>query len=137
MVNRIEWIRKQIYDLFEMLEESKEAEGVMEEGKKLDKKLMDVEENLIQLKLTGGSQDILRWPMKLYGKISMLAGNVASVDHPPTDQALEVHEMFKQKIATFQGQFKELLDKDIPAFDKLLKENDLGGIVTKIKQPEL
>jgi photosystem II stability/assembly factor-like uncharacterized protein len=137
MVNRIEWIRKQIYDLFEMLEEDKEDEDVIEEGKKLDKKLMDVEENLIQLKLTGGGQDILRWPMKLYGKISMLAGSVASVDHPPTDQALEVNEMCKQKIATYQGQFKELLDKDIPAFDKLLKEKDLGGIVTKIKQPEL
>jgi photosystem II stability/assembly factor-like uncharacterized protein len=137
MVNRIEWIRKQIYDLFEMLEESKDAEDIMKEGKELDKKLMELEEHLIQLKLTGGSQDILRWPMKLYGKISMLAGSVASSDYPPTDQALEMHQVFKQKIAAYQDQFKELLDKDIPAFDKSLKENDLGGIVTKIKSPEL
>jgi photosystem II stability/assembly factor-like uncharacterized protein len=137
MVNRIEWIRKQIYDLFEMLKESKDAEDIMKEGKELDKKLMEVEEHLIQLKLTGGSQDILRWPMKLYGKISMLAGSVASSDYPPTDQALEMHQVFKQKIAAYQDQFKELLDKDIPAFDKSLKENDLGGIVTKIKSPEL
>jgi photosystem II stability/assembly factor-like uncharacterized protein len=133
MVNRIEWIRKQVYDLFEMLKEDKNAEDVIKAGKALDKKLVGVEEHLIQLKLTGGSQDILRWPMKLYGKISMLAGNVASGDHPPTSQALEVYKMFKQRLVAYHGQFQELLDKDIPRFDKLLKDRDLGGIVTKIK----
>ncbi len=133
MVNQIEWIRKQIYDLEEMLKENKEVENILKEGGELDKKLMAVEENLIQLKLTGGSQDILRWPMKLYGKINMLAGTVGSGDHPPTDQSLEVHDIYKKQIAMYQGQMKELLDKDIQAFDKLLKENNLGGIVTKIK----
>jgi len=139
MVNQIEWIRRQIYDLRDMLKEKageKEYESVaavVKAGKALDDKLIGVEENLVQLKLTGGSQDILRWPMKLYGKISMLAGHVASGDFPPTEQSKQVHAMYRKQIADYQAQLKGLLEKDIPGYNSLLEENDLEGIVTQIK----
>jgi len=139
MVNQIEWIRRQIYDLQDMLKEKageKESESVatvVKAGKALDDKLIEVEGNLVQLKLTGGSQDILRWPMKLYGKISMLAGHVASGDFSPTEQSKEVHAMYRKQIADYQAQLKGLLDKDIPDYNSLLEENDLEGIVTQIK----
>jgi photosystem II stability/assembly factor-like uncharacterized protein len=137
MVNQIEWIRKQIYDLHDMLEEKEEGkeeiEGVVKAGKELDEKLIRVEEHLVQLKLTGGSQDILRWPMKLYGKVSMLAGTVASGDFEPTEQAKEVHALYKEMIADYQSQLKALMDKDIPEYNDMLKEMGLEGIVTQIK----
>jgi len=133
MVNQIEWIRKQIYDLQDMLKEKEEVEDIVKAGKELDDKLIEVEENLVQLKLTGGSQDILRWPMKLYGKVSMLAGTVASGDFAPTEQSREVHAMYKELIADYQAQLKALLEKDIPSYNDLLKQNDLQGIVTQIK----
>ena len=139
MVNQIEWVRKQIYDLRDMLKEKEEDRGkegaanILIAGKKLDEKLMVVEENLVQLKLTGGSQDILRWPMKLYGKVSMLAGTVASGDFAPTDQSREVHSLYKKMIVDYQAQLKTLLEKDIPDYNNLLKENNLEGIVTEIK----
>jgi hypothetical protein len=133
MVNQIEWIRKQIYDLQDKIKENKKVGDVAKAGKDLDDKLMAVEENLIQLKLTGGSQDILRWPMKLYGKISMLAGSIMSGDFPPTDQAFEVHALYKEQISAYQGQIKELVEKDVATFNKILEENKLEGIVTEIK----
>ncbi len=133
MVNQIEWLRKQICDLQEMIKEKKEVEDVVKAGKELAGKLIAEEENLIQLKLTGGSQDILRWPMKLYGKISMLAGSITSGDFSPTKQAYEVHAMYKEQIAECQSQLTELVDKDVVEFNRLLKENDLEGIVTEIK----
>ena len=137
MVNQIEWIRKQIYDLRDVLNEKEEgkeaADKVIKAGKELDEKLIGVEENLVQLKLTGGSQDILRWPMKLYGKVSMLAGTVASGDFEPTEQSKEVHALYKEMIADYQGRLKTLMDEDIPAYNDLLKQNDLEGIVTQIK----
>lgn len=138
MVNQIEWIRKQIYDLQDILREREEqgqgsVETVAEAGRALDEKLMGVEEYLVQLKLTGGSQDILRWPMKLYGKVSMLAGAVASGDFPPTEQSKEVHAMYRKMIAEYQARLKVLLDKDIPAFNSLLEQNALEGIITQIK----
>jgi hypothetical protein len=141
MVNQIEWIRKQIYDLNDMLKEKEEGkeegkeslEDIMKAGKELDEKLIGVEENLVQLKLTGGMQDILRWPMKLYGKVSMLAGAVASGDFAPTEQSREVHALYKDMIADYQAQLKIILEKDIPGYNSMLKENDLEGIVTQIK----
>jgi hypothetical protein len=137
MVNKIEWIRKQVYDLQDMLKEKEEEkqgfENVVKAGKELDEKLMGLEENLVQLKLTGGSQDILRWPMKLYGKVSMLAGTVASGDFPPTDQSREVHATYKELIADYQARLKTFLEKDIPEYNNLLKKSNLEGIVTEIK----
>ena len=137
MVNQIEWIRKQIYDLKDILKEKEgdkeNIENIMKAGDELDKKLIGVEENLIQLKLTGGSQDILRWPMKLYGKVSMLAGAVASGDFEPTDQSKEVHAMYQKMIEDYQNQLKALMEKDITEYNNLLRENDLEGIITQIK----
>jgi hypothetical protein len=137
MVNQIEWIRKQIYDLHDMLKEKEEGkeglEDIIKAGKELDEKLIGVEEHLVQLKLTGGMQDILRWPMKLYGKVSMLAGAVASGDFAPTEQSREVHALYKDMIADYQAQLKIILEKDIPGYNSVLKENDLEGIVTEIK----
>jgi hypothetical protein len=137
IVNQIEWIRKQIYDLRDMLKEKEEGtkgvEEIMKAGQELDEKLIGVEKNLVQLKLTGGSQDILRWPMKLYGKVSMLAGTVASGDFPPTNQSRDVQTMYRKMIVDYQAQLKELMEKDVPKFNNLLKKNDLEGIVTEIK----
>jgi photosystem II stability/assembly factor-like uncharacterized protein len=139
MVNQIEWVRKQIYDLQDMLKEKAGEEEmgsvtkVVEAGKTLDGKLIGVEENLVQLKLTGGSQDILRWPMKLYGKISMLAGHVASGDFAPTEQSKRVHAMYRKMIADYQAQMKELLEKDIPDYNDLLAQSGFEGIITDIK----
>jgi hypothetical protein len=137
IVNQIEWIRKQIYDLHDMLQEKEEGkeglENIMKAGKALDEKLIGVEKHLVQLKLTGGMQDILRWPMKLYGKVSMLAGTVASGDFEPTEQAKEVHALYKEMIVDYQAQLKAIMDTDIPEYNNLLRKNDLEGIVTKIK----
>jgi len=43
MINRIEWIRKQLDDLKAVLQEDKAAEAVLKAGEELNKKLMDEE----------------------------------------------------------------------------------------------
>jgi hypothetical protein len=131
MVNEIEWIRRQIYDLFSILEEKKDTSSIITAGHELDKRLMAIEGNLVQLKLTGGSQDSLRWPVKLYAKLSNLAGEVGRTDFPPTTQQIEVHEMFKEQLASYQAQFEELLNKELLAFNNLLKEKNTPHIIIK------
>ena len=131
MINQIEWIRKQIYDLCAILRYDKNVASIISEGQELDQKLIAVEENLIELKLTGGSQDWLRWPTRFYAKLSSLAGSVGSTDFPPTTQQIEVHKMYKEQLATYQAQFEELLNKDLPAFNNLLKEKNIPNIIAK------
>jgi len=134
MINQIEWIRKQIYDLATLLKEDKSAEPLITAGKELDKRLIAVERNLFQMKLTGRGQDLLRWPSKLISELWFLAGSVGSSDFPPTTQQVEVHEMFKKQLATYQSQLNEMLDKDLPAFNSQLKEKNIPNIII-VKMP--
>jgi hypothetical protein len=53
-----------------------------------------------------------------------------SADFPPTTQQVEVHEVFKERLATYQGQFNELVTNDIAAFNNLLEERNIANIVT-------
>ena len=130
MVNQIESIRKQIYDLSALLKEDQSASPIITAGKELDKKLIAAEANLIQLKHTGG-QDSLRWPTKFYSKLGRLAGEVRKTDFPPTTQQIEVHEMYKEQLATYKTMFHVLLNKDLPALNNLLKEKNIPKIIAK------
>ena len=125
MVNQIEFIRSQLLQLTTTSAPVKSAADA------LDKKLIEIEENLIQRKLTGQGQDTVRWPPKLLAKINYLAGGLASADFGPTKQQLAVHALFKQQLAELRQRLEEVLNKDLTAFDKLLVDNNVG---TRIKR---
>lgn len=93
MINRIEWVRKQIGDLKAVLREGREAEPILKAGEELDKKLREVEGFFFPLDRTGSGDD-LRFPDKFYAKLHFLAYDISKSDFPPTDQQLEVKEMF-------------------------------------------
>jgi hypothetical protein len=121
LINRIEWMRRQLYDLKAVLEDKGGEEEVIAAADALDAKLIGVEENLIQLKLTGTGQDGIRWPAMLFERIAYLAGAAGSADFRPTDQALEVQQAFDGLLAT-----------DVAAFNAMLGERDLGMVVTEL-----
>src|SRR5262249_6293206 len=91
----------------------------------------EVEEKLIQRKLTGQGQDGTRWPAKLVSKLAYLASGVASSDFPPTAQHREVHVQFKQQIKNYQQQLNELVNRDLEAFNSLLRERRVQNIITR------
>ncbi len=132
MINQLEWIRKQIYDLQALLQDDEQAEPVLAAGNELDEKLMKVEDNFYDLRLAWAGNDTLRWPDKLHTKLAKLAGYIEQTDHPPTTQQVEVHEMFKQQLATHESGLTELLDKDIPEFNALLKEKNIPNIIVRV-----
>jgi hypothetical protein len=132
-VNQIESIRKQIYDLSARLEKDESASSIITAGEEIDKKLIAVEGNLIQLKHIAG-QDSLRWPAKFYSKLGRLAGEVGSTDFPPTAQQIEVHEMYKAQWATYQSELDEVIEKDLAPFNNLLAEHEFPHIMTRVTQ---
>ncbi|UCC84264.1 MAG: sialidase [Gemmatimonadota bacterium] len=132
LVNRIEWIRRQLYDLDAVLEEKGGQDEVVAAAEELDEKLIGVEEKLIQMKLTGTGQDGIRWPAMLVGKLGHLAGAVSVGDFPPTDQAQEVHALLRERLQSHQQAFDELLETDVAAFNAMLGERDLGLLITEL-----
>jgi photosystem II stability/assembly factor-like uncharacterized protein len=130
LINRIEWIRRQLYDLNSVLEDKGGEDEVIAAADALDEKLIGVEENLIQMKLTGTGQDAIRWPQMLSGKIAYLARTVGVADFAPTDQAREVQALLEGRLQSYRQAFDELLETEVTAFNAMLGERDLGRVVT-------
>jgi hypothetical protein len=135
MISQLEWMRKQCYDLKDVLEEGGEARDTINAIDAFDKKLRSVEDELFQHTIAEGDTKSFRYPHKLYSKLSVLAGNVGeNVDFAPTAQQLEVHALLHERLAEQKAHFAAILETDLPAFNAMLRQQNLGGvIVPKIK----
>ncbi|HXM33990.1 MAG TPA: hypothetical protein VN920_02270, partial [Pyrinomonadaceae bacterium] len=129
MVNQIEIIRSQLYNLTALMPGDPNA-MVRKAAEDLDKKLIGVEDNLIQRKLTGQGQDGVRYPSQLISKIGYLAGGL-NADFSPTTQQLEVQAMFKTQLADHRKRLDEIISADLDAFNKLLRDHGLQNVISK------
>src|ERR1041384_8056198 len=123
MVNQIEFIRSQLLKLTSASTSLKSAADAV------DKKLIEIEEELIQRRLTGQGQDAVRWPPKLLTKINYLAGGLASGDFAPTKQQREVHALFKQQLTSLRQRLDAALNQDLVTFNKLLTDNNIKTVI--------
>jgi hypothetical protein len=71
----------------------------------------------------------------VYSKLSVLAEDVAgSVDFAPNKQQREVYAVLKDRMIKQQARYKELLTKDLPAFNNMLKDKGIATLINpKIK----
>jgi photosystem II stability/assembly factor-like uncharacterized protein len=97
----------------------------------LDKRLIEIEEDLIQHRLTGQGQDTVRWPPKLISKLNYLGSGLAGSDFPPTTQQREVHAAFKVQLSALRSKLDDVVDKDLDAFNKLLRDRGVGNVITR------
>ncbi len=137
LINEIEWLRKQLGDLEERLDDLPEesphaagsaAEEVGEAAGALAEQLTELEGRFFDLRLTGRGQDGLRWKRQLYAKLLFLADGLASADYPPTDQQLELFAELSARLADHERRFTELAG-EVASFNELLREKDLDGLV--------
>lgn len=132
MVNQIEFVRSQLLSIRSLLGSQRgQHAAIISASEELDKKLIEVEEQLIQRRLTGQGQDTVRWPPKLLTKINYLANGLAGSDFGPTTQQREVQAIFKQQVASNKARLNELLTKDLSAFNNLLRERGIQNIITR------
>ena len=133
VINRIELIRRQIYDLKALVKGRDDGEETAAAVDSLDSKLVAVEERLIQLRQTGTGQDGVRWPVKVAGRLGYLAGTVAVADFPPTDQQRAVHQILKQRLQQAQQDLDAILQTDLPAFNRLMQARNLNAVITALR----
>jgi photosystem II stability/assembly factor-like uncharacterized protein len=129
-VNRIEWVRRQLYDLVAVLESQGDAGDLVEAAVALDEQLIAVEEELILLRTTGTGQDGVRWPAKVAEKLGHLRGGVASADFPPTDQHREVRGVLLVIIQRAEADLERILEGDLADFNRLLTERGLNPLIS-------
>jgi hypothetical protein len=131
MVNQIEVVRGQLDSVRALLSGGADSAQLKSSADDLDKKLLDIEDGLIQRKFTGQGQDTTRYPNKLISKLNYLGGGLASGDFGPTNQQREVHALFKEQLSALRKRLDEVMSKDVRAFNDMLRERGKGSIITK------
>jgi len=126
-VNRIEIVRSQIEALVRLVDDA----GIVKAGTDLNQRLIDLEMNLVDLRLTGAGQDGVRYASKLMGKINYLANGLASGEFKPTDQQAEVQKILAGQLREHLGQLDGLLSQELAAFNELLRKRNVPNIVVR------
>ncbi len=128
MVNRIERTRAQLVALRAAL--PGDAADLKAAADSVEQRFIAVEEELIQLRLTGRGQDGIRYPPKLAARFSYLAGGLTGSDEGPTDQQREVHALLRAQLTEVQGRFDALVRDGLAGFNARLQTRGLAGVVT-------
>ncbi|MEW6509128.1 MAG: glycosyl hydrolase [Bacteroidota bacterium] len=129
-VKQIRSIRKQLNDLKERFKERKDSDSIKNEIDKAAKELTSIEEILYQTK-NKSPQDPLNYPIRLNDKLASLINNVSSGDFRPTVQAVELNNEIFLKIDEQLKKLKSIIDNQIPALNKMIKEIDLPAVIIK------
>jgi hypothetical protein len=130
MINQIEWVRKQLYDIQEILEGDDSAGEIIKKSKELDEKFIALEDNLTPVGYSGTSdRDGLRWPYMFYLRSSELASGIAKADLAPTTQQKEAHEFLSDQLSSYESEFNELIDRDLNDFNRLMRESNIPAII--------
>ena len=96
-------------------------------GDSINKKLNAIEETLYQTKAKS-SQDVLNYPIKLNDKLSGLFNVANSGNMPPSKQSRDVFNDLSAQVDRELVKLKEIKEKDIPAFNELIRQKSLPVI---------
>jgi photosystem II stability/assembly factor-like uncharacterized protein len=129
MINALEVVRSQILTLKATLGDDDKTKDVRSSVDSLDKKLVAVEEQLMQMRVTGRGQDLLRWPYKLTEQLLYLGGSVTSSDYGPTKQHREVQTVLKEQLKVVRAQFQAVMTRDLDAFKQMLRSKNIQNAI--------
>jgi hypothetical protein len=126
MVDALEVARGQLKSLAAVLTDTTVKASI----DSLADKLVAVEEDLVQLRITGRGQDVIRYPAKAGEKLVYLIGDVGSSDHAPTQSQRDVAAVLQERIRNARAAFDRVMRDDVPRFNTMLRNRGLEGIVT-------
>jgi hypothetical protein len=125
MLHSIEAVRSQIVT---MNATASTPADVRAAGDSVDRKFIDVEQTIVDLRLTGRGQDEVRWPVQLGGQLSYLAGGIGASDFAPTAQQRSVNDILVKQMRDTRRALEQVMNKDLQAFNALLRARGLKTI---------
>jgi len=125
-------VRKQVDEIAGRVKDQPNSGSVIEAAKALSAKLTAIEEELYQTR-NQSNQDPLNYPIKLNNKLAALAGVVGSADAAPTNQSQAVYEELVSKINAQLQKLDQTLRTDLPAFNRLVRDQNVPAVITKAK----
>ncbi|MDH3734179.1 MAG: sialidase [Gemmatimonadota bacterium] len=116
-VQRVEAMRVQLHTLARFAEEDELTEAIGSLGDKL----VELQMNMVDLRLTGEGQDGVRFGATLLQKLGYLTGGLSVADFPPTDQEVEVQGILHQALLDHLAELEALLVTDVAALNETLR----------------
>jgi photosystem II stability/assembly factor-like uncharacterized protein len=98
----------------------------------LEQKFIAVEQNILDLRMTGRGQDEVRWPVRLAGQLNYLAGDVAASDFTPTESQVEVQKVLESQLRDTRASLDRLIQTDLAAFNTQLTSGGLKAIEARL-----
>ena len=126
MINTIEVARAQIGALKATVSQA----DVKTSADQLEQKLIAVEEDLIQLRITGRGQDNIRYQAKLAEKFVYLINDLNGSDNAVTGPQQAVGGVLKERSRAARAALNKVMNDDIEVFNRMLREKGLAGIIT-------
>jgi len=128
-VHRIESVRVQLDGLHRVVSDT----AVRRATTALQQKLVDLEMNLVDLRLTGQGQDGVRFGSKLLSKLNYLAGGVGASDFGPTSQHGEVQQLLNGQLRQLLSELDAMLARDVGALNDLLKARGIPNVIVGVR----
>ncbi|MFI5208764.1 MAG: hypothetical protein ACHQX4_12215, partial [Gemmatimonadales bacterium] len=129
MINRVEILRGQLQALRATTAGDTSVRDIRSAADSLDQKLLSVEENLFQVRVTGRGQDQLRWPMRLAEQLLYLVESVSSSDFAPTGPQREVQQLLSGQVRENRTSLEQLIAGDVAAFRQFLRSHNLPNLI--------
>jgi photosystem II stability/assembly factor-like uncharacterized protein len=127
-VNQIQDVRSQLSGLKRRLPENASTKTIVSAADDLEKKLVAVREDLVNLTISA-NEDSLAYPPQLDAKLAFLAMDAATADSAPTEAEQHQFEKLKRQSGELVGRWEELQRRDLAAFQKLTVEGSLSTVV--------
>jgi hypothetical protein len=127
LTNQIEIVRAQILALDRVMDNAE----IMKPARELEQRLVELQQNMLELRTTGRGQDGVRFGARLLSKIGYLANGLASGDFRPTDQQLEVQKVLRDDLRKQQAALAALVGKEIKALNELMRGRGIPNIVIR------
>ena len=131
MVNRLEWMRKQLNDVTGMLRAEKGDPALLKSAQATNQQMEDVEYKLVSKALTASDDKYYVESYQIYYNLLWLnaeigpgAGDVAGgTGFPPTDTEYALLKGIETDLATVKVEYASLMNQNVPAFNRALLEH--------------
>lgn len=139
MVNQIEWLRKQLQTVEAMLGKKKPQDQArtLQAVKNMDAKIQALENKLLSPALANSDHKSYMQRYSLYlhliwlnGEIGTGGGDVyGNPGYKPTGASVQVFHMLDNKLRAVKAQYRNLLQKELPRFNRTLANSNISPLV--------
>ena len=129
MINTLEGIRAQLTALKTSLGDDSARASLKTAADSLAEKVLAIEEEITQLRITGRGQDLIRYPVRTAGRLVYLSNDIGGSDFAPTAAHRAVYAELKGQLTASRAKYDRLLSGELAAFNSMLASRGVGGIV--------